>query len=104
MKQNNRTEQGGGGGGVSGEEALIPTLPFCYLAPSLWTGLVWTGLCCLTGTGRPRTTRLKRARRRRVEEGETWRDRLVQEEDKRRKQEGVESRKRRINLREGTQD
>lgn len=53
--------EGGGGGGEG--EVLIPTLPCCYLAPSLWTGLVWAGLCCLTGAGRPRTTRLKRGRR-----------------------------------------
>lgn len=43
-----------------GGEVSIPTLPCCYLAPSLWTGLVWAGLCCLAGAGRPRTTRLKR--------------------------------------------
>lgn len=55
-KWKNRKGQGGEGGGASGEEVLIPTLPCCYLAPSLWTGLVWAGLCCLTGAGRPRTT------------------------------------------------
>lgn len=32
-------------------EVWIPTLPCCYLAPSLWTGLVWARLCCLTGAG-----------------------------------------------------
>lgn len=40
------------------EEELIPTLPCCYLAASLWTGLFWAGLGALAGAGRPRATRL----------------------------------------------
>lgn len=49
--------------------AATPTVPLLYLAPSLWTGLFWVGLCWFTGAGRPRTTSLKRkwkSRKRRV--------------------------------------
>lgn len=52
------------------EEELIPTLPCCYLAPSLWTGLFWAGLGALTGAGRPRTTCLWAGRDRGGEGGE----------------------------------
>lgn len=59
-------------------EVLIPTLPCCYLAPSLWTGLIWAGLCCLAGAGRPRTTCLKSGRRKgRKRKG--WKGRSMEE-------------------------
>ncbi len=63
---------------LGGGEVLIPTLPCCYLAPSLWTGLVWAGLCCLTGAGRPRTTCLKRGRRG-GRKRKAWREKLREE-------------------------
>lgn len=72
-----RWQVAGEGGGVGGE-AFIPTLPCCYLAPSLWTGLVWAGLCRLTGAGRPRTTRLKRGWRG-GRKRKAWRERLMEE-------------------------
>lgn len=64
------------------EEELIPTLPCCYLAASLWTSLLWAGLGALAGARRPRTTRLwgggprqeeKRRKRRSRRRRKEWR-------------------------------